>query len=113
MSFRDEAQHAAVCRALLARGALGDLWTDAGPTARALALLEEHGAGLGSGQRTLLLAAFALWNNSTELRFAELLRHLDDDNLNTIGNLLVALSRGPDAIDGWLADWSEPRTFDA
>jgi hypothetical protein len=113
MSFRDEAQHAAVCRALLARVDLGDLWTDAGPTARALALLAEDGGGLSSGERTLLLAAFALWNNHRELRFAELLRHLDDDNLKTIGELLAAISRGPDAIDAWLADWSEPLTFDA
>jgi hypothetical protein len=112
MSYRDEAQHAAVCRALLTRVGLGDLWTDTGPTPRALELLAEDGGGLSSGERTLLLAAFALWNNHRGLRFTELLRHLDDDNLKTIGELLAAIARGPEGIDAWLADWSEPRPFD-
>lgn len=101
--FRDDRQIARVCCALLARGQVAHLWTDAGPTDTAVAVAEgSSGAGLSSGQAALVGVAFALWNGSGGLTVARALDVLDAGSLRAVGDLLVATTHGADAVDAWL-----------
>jgi len=59
--FRDDEQSARACRALMATARLEGLWTNEGPTLRAAELLDSGGGPLSSGERIVLLAAFAFW----------------------------------------------------
>lgn len=102
--FRDDQQLARACRALLARVGLAELWTSSGPTPRALDLLEHDGGPLSSGERIVLLAAFAFWNGSGGLRLAELIESLDASHCDALCALVVAAKYGADAIDEWLAE---------
>ena len=101
--FRDDRQVARALRVLLAPLHLGDLWTDTGPTDRAVELREEDGAALSSGERTMVLAAWAFWNGSAPtLRFDALLR-LDNANTEALCSLLVVLTQDEAAIEEWIA----------
>lgn len=100
--FSDERQLAAVCRTLLASVRLENLWGEHEPTEDAAALLEADGGPLSSGERGVLLVAFALWNGNTRLPFAAVL-HLDSRRLVLMAELLLALASGPEAIDRWLS----------
>lgn len=101
--FRDDRQVARALRVLLAPLHLGDLWTDDGPTARAAELIEEDGAALSSGERTMLLAASAIWSGSAStLRFDALLG-LDNANAEALCSLLVVITQGAVAVDDWIA----------
>jgi hypothetical protein len=127
VGFRDDRQGAAACRVLLDRipGTRG-LWTDSGPTPGAVELMKNDGGPLSSGERVMLLAAFALWNGDGQLSVDDLLR-LDGENLQAVGSLLVAMGtpmqpldaygvpvgapRAVHPIDEWLAVWGgDPRT---
>jgi hypothetical protein len=99
--FRDDRQLARACRALLASVRLARLWTTDGPTPEALALLEANGGPLSSGERIMVLAAFALWNGSGELRLAEVVATLDRERMAALCSLLIASRE--DAVDAWLA----------
>ena len=101
--FRDELQTTRAIRILLAPMRLDDLWTDEGPTARAVELLEQNGGAFSSGERTMILAAWAFWNDrASPLRFDALLG-LDDANIEALCSLLVVAGRGPEAIEDWIA----------
>ena len=100
--FRSEAQLARVCRALCERVRLDGMWTDAGPTETAIALMESNGGPLSSGERIVLLAAWAVWNSHDGARFADVIYRLDGRNLVAIGTLLIAVASSGAAIDTWL-----------
>ena len=99
---RDDKQLAAVCIAVCRRIPEDvELWTLDGPAE--LAKRWRKRSPLSSGERVLLLVAWALWNNSTpRILFADVVHSLSGDNLAFLGGLLVALAGGSEAIDGWL-----------
>ena len=116
--FRDDHQRARVCKALCNQLFVKGLFTEEGPTERAIDLLEEGGGTLSSGEQVLFRAAWDLWSSEGQLPFAGLLR-LDDPKLLALGSLLVALAQGggdPDdptprardfePIEAWLRRWS-------
>lgn len=101
--FKSDRQIARAIRVLLAPLHLGDLWTDAGPTESAVELREEDGAALSSGERTMVLAAWAFWSgNAPTLRFDALLG-LDNVNTEALCSLLVVVTQGEAAIEEWIA----------
>jgi hypothetical protein len=101
--FRSEAQLARACRALCERARLEGMWTDAGPTGTAIALMEANGGPLSSGERIVLLSAWAVWNGHDGARLADVIYRLDGRNLAAIGKLLGAVASGGAAIDAWIA----------
>lgn len=106
--FHDDKQLARACRALLATVRLGHLWCDRGPTQEATELLEADGGPLSSGERVMLLAAWAFWNGSGRLTLAEVLERLDCEPTEVLCFLVMASKYGPDAVDDWLLE-HEPR----
>ena len=103
--FRDDAQTSAVIAALWWRSyALRELWTEAGPTPDADHFYEhpEERPGWSSSECVLWDLGWALWNTANHCELGALLSTLDGDNLAAVGNLLVALGMGSDAVDRWL-----------
>lgn len=96
--FRDCDQAARVCRTLLARVGLERHWSLGGPLPEAR-LAPPNGAN--SDERRLLEACWALWERTSTLSLDQLLR-LAPDHLETLGELIAALARGTEAIDGWV-----------
>lgn len=107
--FRSEAQLARVCRALCAGARLDEMWTDAGPTENAIALMEANGGPLSSGERIVLLSAWAVWNSHDGARLADVLYRLDAPNLHAIATLMLAAAHGGAAIDEWIGAMEEDR----
>ncbi len=100
--FRNDLQTARALRVLLAPLHLDHLWTDEGPTARAIELLEQDGGPFSSGERTMILAAWALWSGKAPtLRFDALLG-LDNANTEALCSLLVVLTHDEAAIEAWI-----------
>ena len=99
--FRDEQQRSSACRALLATGELGHLWTERGPTDEARRLLAEvPKPPLSAGHRVLFLAAWAFWTGERlPFRFDELVGLPEAE---PICKLMTATIYGPKAIDVWL-----------
>lgn len=105
--FRDDRQRALACRALLASVRLGRLWTEDGPSDEALGLLDSNGGPLSSGERIMLLSAFAFWNGSGGLTLTEILDSLDAKRAEALASLVVSANRGAGAVDAWLAEHEE------
>ena len=101
--FRTEAQRARACAALCRRARLGGMWSESGPTEDAIAAMESNGGALSSGERVVVLAAWAFWNGHGGLSFADVIERLDGPNLRAIAHLMLALDAGGAAIDEWLA----------
>jgi hypothetical protein len=99
--FRDDDQRQRACRTLLAEAGLADLWTAAGPTDAAQALLASGASDLPRGERVVLLAAWALWTTGRPpaLPLGDLVGVSEAEPL---ANLIIASLYGPDAIDVWL-----------
>ena len=106
--FRNDEQSARACRALLATARLGRFWTAGGPSARAVELFNADGGPLSSGERIVLLAAFAFWNGGGSLRLAELIDVLDLGPSEAICSLLLAVKQGASAVEDWLTDHEVP-----
>lgn len=102
--FRDDHQACRARRALLGRIHLEDLWTDEGPTDRAVELCEARGGPLSSGERVMLLAAFAFWNGRGHVTLDDAIGVLDREHVEVLCALWVAVSRGAAAVDAWIAD---------
>lgn len=100
--FRSEAQLALACRALCERVRLDGMWTEAGPTETAIALLEANGGPLSSGERIVLLSAWAVWNGHEGARLADVLYRLDGRNLHALGTLMLAVAHSEHEIDEWI-----------
>jgi hypothetical protein len=99
--IRSDAQTCRALRVLLARVNLGDLWNNEGPTDRAVELLETRAATLSPTERTLFLAAWAIWSRVGALPLAEL-RLLDADHVEAVCSLLVALTRDGATVEAWI-----------
>jgi hypothetical protein len=106
--FHDDHQLARACRALLQTVGLQRLWTEHGPSDSAMELLEADGGPLSSGERVMLLAAFAFWNGSGGLTFVDVIERLDRERGEALGSLLMASYEGPTAIDEWVTEHEEP-----
>ncbi len=106
---RDDAQLSRMCWALLATVRLERLWNDDGPTAEASDLLAADGGPLSSGERIVLLAAWAFWNGAGGVTLADVITHLDGDRMEALGVLMMAFAQGADAIDGWLVEYDRER----
>jgi hypothetical protein len=102
--FRDDLQLARACRTLLATVRLGRLWTEYGPTAEARRLLDADGGPLSSGERVMLLAAWAFWNGSGGLTLADVLERLDVEPAEALCFLVLASKYGSDSVDDWIAE---------
>ena len=107
--FRDDQQLARACRALLEAAHLERLWTGGGPTAEASELLAVDGGPLSSGERVMLLAAWAFWNGSGGVTLAEILERLDSEPAEALCFLIVAAKYGADAVDDWIAEYARTR----
>ena len=105
--FRSDAQLARVCRAFCGRARLGRLWTEDGPTDEAMAVLENDGGALSSGERIVVLIAWSLWNGQGRVTVADVLHRLDSTSLVMLGKLLLAVAAGGSTIDAWLAETEE------
>ena len=101
--FRSDAQLAWVCRSLCDVVGLAGMWTPAGPTEEAIALLGSDGGPLSSGERIVLLSAWSVWNGDGKVTLGDIVHRLDGKNLRAIGTLLVAVASGAHTIDEWLA----------
>jgi hypothetical protein len=106
--FRSDEQIARVNQALCRRVRLGGMWTDSGPTDRAVEYIEK-GNPLSSGENVMLHITFALWSGHSDLPFARLIQTLDGDHLIAVGRLLVAIAQGARAVDEWLDDQQAER----
>jgi len=94
--------------------ALTSSWTPNGPTDEALELYETGGGLLSSGERALLLAAFALWNKDNQkLSFAGLWNALSGRPLQALLTLLLAADAGGEDVEQWLAKWRTPPRLSA
>lgn len=96
--FRNREQTARVCRTLLARVGREQCWPPGGPSNEAR-LVPPNSSN--SDERRLLEACWTLWESTTTLSLAQLLR-LEPAHLEVLGELIAALARGPDAIDDWV-----------
>jgi hypothetical protein len=102
--FRNDEQLARACHVLLAKVRLGRLWTDRGPTAEASELLRTNGGPLSSGERIVVLAAWAFWNGSGRVTLAEIVEQLDGEPAEALCFLILATKYGADAVDDWIAE---------
>jgi len=96
-------QQAAICQALV--GLLGrdfeGLWGADGPReeARQPAL---DTTDLEPAETAILRLAWDVWNGKGESCSADLLAHLDRDDLAAVGELFIALAEGGATINTWL-----------
>lgn len=99
--MRNDAQINAVCQAVCRRFGKPSLWRSYGPTELAVSWLES--CPLSSGERVLLLLAFAIYNGEGGLTVGTLLGTLSEAHLAWVASLFSSISGGADAVDRWLA----------
>lgn len=99
--MRNDAQINAVCGAVCRRFGKPSLWRSYGPTELAVSWLES--SPLSSGERVLLLLAFAIYNGEGGLTVGALLGTLSASHLSWVASLFSAIADGADAVDRWLA----------
>jgi hypothetical protein len=100
-NFRDSEQLARVCQAILAPVGLGKLWSGDGPRPESLGYRRSGTDEQPRDGRLMLMTAWAIWSRNQALSLADLL-DLEDEKLRVVGELLAALSQGPDEIEAWL-----------
>jgi hypothetical protein len=106
--FRDDPQAVSALRLLLATVKLDRLWTSLhGPTIEACELLVADGGCLSSGERVMLLSAWAIWNGKGGVTVAEL-GALDQEPKEAVCSLIVASGQGSDAVHAWIGARSPP-----
>lgn len=96
---RDDAQLSLLCRAILGPELAERMgWTDR-PGKVACQYFEADGGPLSSGERVLLLTAFAFWNSlrNRKATVADLFG-LDRENLTRVARALHAYAGGPEAV---------------
>jgi hypothetical protein len=106
--FRNDEQACAAIRALLGTLKLDYLWTAAGPTDEASDLLAQNGGPLSSGERVLLLSAWALWNGRGNLCLSDVIDYLDRERTRALCGLMLAIQQGAAAVDRWLEGHPAP-----
>lgn len=110
--FRDQFQASRALRALLQTtpGTAG-IWMAKGPTDQALNHVRADGGPLASGERTLLLAALALWNGQGGISLAEVVEKLELSPAERLCSLVLAIKRGAQAIDDWIVTSAGSHVF--
>jgi hypothetical protein len=109
VSFRNEAERAAVCAALCSHVNKAGVtwWTEDGPTDAAVAVVEGR-SGLSHGERLMVLVAWAVWNGRGSVNLSELMDTLDGRNIRAVGLLLVALAGdAPGSVARWLEQYGK------
>lgn len=101
--FRSDSQLARACRALCRHAGIERMWTPNGPTDEAVALLDAGGGPLSSGERVVLMVAWAFWNSAEQATLADVVYRLDTRNLGAVATLMLAVAHGQHAIDQWIA----------
>lgn len=102
--FRNDRQACLAIRALLATlHPLRAAWTLDGPTEQAVAWLRR--SSLSHGEEVMLRVAFDLWNGDGGAKLADLIGVLDAKRSEAVLGLLLALNRGPRAVDEWIAGY--------
>ena len=100
--YRSEAQQCQAIRILLKSLNLDYLWTDKGPTPKALFWLE--GSPLSLGEQVMLRCAFDFWNGEGKVTlYRDLLGVLDSARLEKVLTLALAVNSGGEAVDRWIA----------
>ncbi len=90
------------CRVMLDRIGRAELWSAHGPTNAAYEHLAEIKQALPV-ERVVTLAAWAIWNGRSQLKFSEILALEDQKTAALISGYLVAASYGNDTVNAWLA----------
>ncbi len=103
MVFRNDRQRSAVCRALLARVGMRELWGPAGPDLAAQRRTRLD--ALPRESAVLVLTCWALWDGTGIAAVTDLFS-LSGANLRAVGELLHDGALGPQGIDAWLERWS-------
>lgn len=103
----DSAQRSAVVKMLLDGLGLGHMWTMAGPTDKAVAVLEAIKAGnapdvWSAGQVLMFRVAFDLWNGSGGASFADVLTELKPEWVTELGTIMLSLGQGDP--EHWLTE---------
>jgi len=103
--FRDEAQTPAAIRRLLATvyRDVDRWWTDKGPTEAAVRVVTERDGPLSAGEVLMVFVAFDVWTGGGGATLSRVLAVLGNEPLAALGSLMVAIARGPEAIDAWTA----------
>ena len=96
-------QDVRLCQTLCQLAGLSEMWTQDGPTPRAVDLMHAEGGTLSRSERTWFLLAWAVWNGDRQLVVADLLR-LDARGQLLVGTLLGALAAGSQAVERWLRE---------
>lgn len=103
MSWPDDRVLSRGLHALLSLAHLGHLWTEDGPTDGAWSFYQKNGGPLSRGERTLLLAAFAIWNSKNrKASFAEVVQL--DTRLEALLSFTLACGNGNEGVEAWIAD---------
>ena len=84
------------------------MWTPDGPTDESVASLQAGGGPLSSGERVVLQVAWAFWNGAEQATLADVVYRLDGGNLRAVAMLMLAVARGANAIDEWIAGMERP-----
>ena len=113
LNFRDSKHRSGVCLLLLEMKGLHRFWAHSdlghwGPTEEArqeLHLMNDSCSSLSSGEQVLLRVVFDIWDGSGRASMGHILTKLDQGVAKSIGELLVAASRGPDEVDAWSEEW--------
>lgn len=100
---RDDSQLSFLCRAILGPQLAERLGWGERPGRIAGEYFEADGGPLSSGERALLLTAFAFWNSlrNRKATVADLFV-LDRENLTRVARALHAFAQGPEAVDLFL-----------
>lgn len=99
--FRSDAQKCQAIRLLLRSLGLEYLWTERGPTAKAVEWLD--GSPLSSGENVLLRTAFEFWNQQGNVMLGrDLLNVLDSRRFEKVLTLALAVHSGAEAVDQWI-----------
>jgi len=101
-AFGSGQQRARVCFTLLALVDGADQWTPAGPAPAARITPSRN---VDPDARAMLAACWAIWDGCSTLSLNEVLL-LSPPRLEAVGELIAAIARGANAIDGWLARYA-------
>ncbi len=107
--FRDDHHLARCCRALCARMRLASAWTLDGPSRVAFDVRDGR-SPLSSGERTIVRAAWSIWNGDGGRTLAEL-GILDVAHTAAIFELVLAATTSTTAIDAWA--FADPEASDS
>ncbi len=103
--FSNDAQRAQVCMTLLGSLGLKGLWTEKGPTEKAVKYRFQ--SPLSHGENIILRVCWTLWtsDDGTPAPFGEIVWTLDPTRLEMVGSLIEAAADGSEGVGAWLIRW--------